>query len=270
VDAVRRPPDLVRHRDLSGSLRPTSRGDNARLQQQATGTSQRGAVTWRGFGVVGAVSADAASVGGRPRRCHRRVTTSVTTTAPGPRPAPPAGSRSPRSAARPTAPPCLPPSHLARPPPATPARYHHHRADHQPTSHHRLSVPELRRPLPRPAVVPRLPHPLHPPRPRRPVPPLRRTRRDQRHPRTTSIAASRAVEGRLLRRLHPPAADEVRHRQGQEVALPGSEKLPAPPRRRELPHFYSGPTGPPTGRGRQDATRATRVIRAGERVDPGR
>ena len=56
-------------------------------------------------------------------------------------------------------------------------------------SQHRLSMPDLRHPLPRPTVVPRLPHPLHPPGPRRPVPPLRRTHRDQRHHRTTPITS---------------------------------------------------------------------------------
>jgi hypothetical protein len=35
---------------------------------------------------------------------------------------------------------------LARPPPATPAGHHHHRAGHQPASRHRLSVPTLRPP----------------------------------------------------------------------------------------------------------------------------
>jgi hypothetical protein len=180
---------LVRHRDLSGSLRPTSRGDNARLQQQATGTSQRGAVTWRGFGVVGAVSADAASVGGRPRRCHRRVTTSVTTTAPGPRPAPPAGSRDPDPPPDLLHPACRQAAWRARHPGPLPPSSRRPPADEpSPSISARTATPATSASSGATTATP-----LHPPRPRRPVPPLRRTRRDQRHPRTTSIAASRNV-----------------------------------------------------------------------------
>ena len=48
--------------------------------------------------------------------------------------------------------------------------------------HHRLLVPQLRGPLLRPAVVPRLQPALHPHRPRRALPALRRTRRRHRPP----------------------------------------------------------------------------------------
>jgi hypothetical protein len=54
------------------------------------------------------------------------------------------------------------------------------------TRHHDLRLPNLRNPLPRRAMVPRLQPTLHPRRPRRTLPPLRRARCDigpNRHPR---------------------------------------------------------------------------------------